>query len=135
MSELLTTGEMIDRLKVGQLAEVEKKAQIPKDYWRSYKHVTKIPNGDIKWCTETGTISPSEPLILYGHTVNWIWRILPSYVSFEEAMQALKEGKMVKLHRNNNLDVTVFRKWYRLETREDVTFDDLFNGKWTIEED
>ncbi|MCR1833091.1 hypothetical protein NSA56_01605 [Oceanobacillus caeni] len=132
MSELLTTGQMIDRLKVGEVAELEKDKRIPTNYGPSYCYVSKFGDGDIRWCKEDGTLPSSSPLSIYGHVLTWKWRILPNYVSFEEAMKALKEGKTVVLHKGTFPEITVFKHWFKLETREEITFSDLFNGKWTI---
>lgn len=140
MSEFLTTGQMIDRLRVGGTAELSEKHQIPKEHGKSYKKVTKAADGDIVWMSDTGLVDLGRPLVLFGHTVNWKWRILPNYVSFEEAMKSLKDGGSATLH-NGNIQykfVAVECIAETLEHYKDVGADflewrDLFRGKWTIE--
>ncbi|WP_077622028.1 hypothetical protein [Sediminibacillus massiliensis] len=135
MSEWLTTGEMIDKLKIGEVAKLQENLELSDEEGVLFDRVFKDNDGDILWCNEDKTIQAATPIILYGHTLNWKWRILENYVSFEEAMAALKAGKKVELHRKSYPEKTVFRNWYTLETREDLTFSDLFSGKWTIEND
>jgi hypothetical protein len=87
MSEWLTTGEMIDRLKVGEVA-------VNQDGWK----VTFGRKGDLLYFHES-----QEPDEENKFTMSLIflkkdrWRILPHYVSFEEAMKALMNGKTVWL--------------------------------------
>ena len=122
MTKLLTTGEMIDTLQVGEVAETQD----------GFK-VTKRSSGAITW-THDGDDSHNY-LKINIVALDFKWRILPCYVSFDEAMEALKEGKPVALHRYSMPEKTIFRHWYKLETRNDLTFSDLFNGNWTIEGD
>jgi hypothetical protein len=127
MSELLTTGQMIDRLKVGEVAEAKYESESG-GFGISYKiernefGLKNITNGD-------GVVSFDN--IFFKAK----WHILPNYVSFEEAMRALKEGKKATLHGEDGNLKTLFRKWYRLDTRECITFNMMFEGKWTIEEE
>lgn len=95
MSNWITTGQMIDLLKVGEIAELEPNKRIPKKYGPSYKHLIKTEEGDIRWCKSDGSIQSSTPIQIYGNVLTWKWRILPKYVSFSEAMKAIEEGKDV----------------------------------------
>jgi len=122
MTKLLTTGEMIDTLKVGEVAET----------YGGFK-VMKHNGGSITWIHDGD--DPHNYLKINMVALDFKWRILPYYVSFNAAMKALKEGKPVALHRYSMPEKTIFRHWYKLETRNDLTFSDLFNGDWTIEGD
>lgn len=144
MVKWLTTGQMIDELKIGEVAEIKVKYQIPEQYGHSYKHVTKNGSEDIKWCLEDKSEISNTPLILYGHTVNWKWRILPKYVSFTDAIKAFKdEGKTIVNHVKLN---TYYYYWKDGEPKcktgdglpigtLDLPFTETFEGKWTIEEE
>ena len=128
MNELLTTGQMIDRLKVGEVAESEIIADcIYRVEKRKSGSVMKL---DIEG-NETG-----HYLDLHGDIIKLKWRILPSYVSFEEAMKALRDGKTALFH-HDDIEYEVERNTdisYHFE-ETGFTFEDLINGKWTIEED
>ncbi|WP_077623818.1 hypothetical protein [Sediminibacillus massiliensis] len=137
MREWLTTGEMIDRLKVGERAELESAKCIPSNYGPSYKHVIKKEDGDIRWCKNDGSLPSPSPLQIFGHVLTWKWRILPNYVSFEEAVRALKDGKRVALwNERTNEFLTSFNKSISIQFLEGtgLSFDKWINGKWTIEE-
>ncbi|GAQ18014.1 hypothetical protein OPHB3_1953 [Oceanobacillus picturae] len=140
MSELLTTGAMIDRLKVGGTAELSEKHQISKEHGKSYKKVTKAADGDIVWISDTGVVDLGRPLVLFGHTVNWKWRIIPNYVSFKEATKTHKEDKKtVTYHHDEELKYT-FEYETDPEQFEQLYYDsislhELIEGKWTIEND
>jgi hypothetical protein len=124
MSEWLTTRQMMDKLKVGEVAKSK--------HFDLY--VTKDSGGGFYFTDKTGESFVEE----YGHN-GWCvltstflsdeWRILPRYVSFEEAMKALKEGKRVALYINN------YKETFHLDEELDsLTLRDLIEGKWTIEE-
>lgn len=90
MSEWLTTGEMIDRLKVGEVA-------IPDD--KKYLAVKRCSGGFI-WVNRHTFEKPEihkDYFFFYidCYTVGLKWRILPRYVTFDRAMKALVEGKTV----------------------------------------
>lgn len=134
MGELLTTGQMIDQLRVAEIAELSVKHQIPKEHGKSYKKVTKTANGDIVWMSDTGVVDLGKPLILYGHTVNWEWRILPNYVFFEKAMKALKDGKRVTFHAGEE-KYQITSSWCLVnDWVNQFNWNDLMENTWTIEE-
>jgi hypothetical protein len=119
MSEWLTTGQMIDRLKVGEVAEARPWDGMPIGKIR----VTKTYDGAI--CFENS----NDCLSLNQLNTSLQWRILPRYVSFEEAMKAFKEGKRVALY------ISGYKETFRLnEELDSLTLRDLIEGKWTIEE-
>ncbi|WJQ02882.1 hypothetical protein QT236_14485 [Geobacillus stearothermophilus] len=131
MSEWLTTGEMIDRLKVGEVAEGVD--SLGKEYC-----VTKTEYG-MSFCSSTGDTRGYLEFTLNKNILGARWRILYRFVSFEEAMKALKEGKSVAFHAENANRPITFDESYPLTGFYDdhdlfIDFSDLLEGKWTIEE-
>jgi hypothetical protein len=127
MTEWLTTGQMIDRLKVGEVAESE-------------NGLFQLAKSDMGGIGESE--KPGDNIVLNGVYMNQKWHILPKYVSFEEAMKALKEGQTVYCHPNwcNGLK----RKIEPLEAKENAIefllikgeslLQIVFESEWTIEE-
>ncbi|WP_163526646.1 hypothetical protein [Halobacillus ihumii] len=129
MSEWLTTGQIIDRLKIGQIAESE--------------------SGDlVEWAPQTGDLrfAPSgDKFRKNEHSrrmnkvyLNERWRIQPKYVSFGEAMIAHSKKKTVTYHHNDELR---YRFEHSLDTgqfkelsSDNLCLHELIEGKWTIEE-
>lgn len=129
---MLTTGEMIDQLKVGEIAVVRDNLLSP----------------DIK--------NLEDNVIFDGYMYHWDdgsrfqlnevtakikWEITakpPKYVSFEEAMKARKENKGIRFHPSHNSKIYVIPDsnlkfkdgWFA-----NHTLDDLINGNWTIKEE
>lgn len=118
MSEWLTTGQMIDRLKVGQVAE-------GMTYWE----VKKIVNG----CGYDSIVevNSGEQVKMSESFLEEKWRILPNYVSFEEAMKAFKQDEEICLWLGDK-DFKFATKYHH--TLNDLNLSDLIHGKWTIEE-
>ena len=118
MSKLLTTGEMIDTLQVGDIAEC-----VNDHVYEGCKIIRK----------PTGLQFERAPFVISEKTFNAKWHILSHYVSFEEAMQALKEDKTVIYHIsnsnfievNNYTNIGIFK----------VTFKEMILGNWTIEDE
>jgi hypothetical protein len=127
MSEWLTTGQMIDRLKVGEVAIPDQK---------EYLAVKRTEKGFI-W-VDRNTYEQSKIHQSYFRvdcfTVNIKWRILPRYVSFEEAMKALADGKKVSVLIEGNKIPLVIEKDSFVRFFSGRKWIDLINGKWTIEE-
>jgi hypothetical protein len=136
MSEWLTTGQMIDRLKVGEVAESKSMS------WRGVivnsKRVIK-DNGVIRF------EDSDEILSLNAQIMDSQWSILPKYVSFEEAKVAYENGKIIGLHNDNSERVTYFKKvnnehLYSFNKENwsfsfvSLTWREILEGKWTIEE-
>lgn len=130
MSEWMTTGEMIDRLKVGEVAEQKQ------DGWR----VTR-KNG-LVFIDKDGDIDKNKGdkghmILVNGYVIGSKWRILPKYVSFEEAMKALKDGLIVRAHDGTG-------GYYEFDGKETFTqlakeypvirIYELMDMKWTIAE-
>jgi len=120
MSKLLTTGEMIDRLKVEEsaLAYTFEGHEIPR---------MKITKNDAH---SIMIIQPWEVLDINGFTLALKWRILPNYLSFEEVRQALKEDKTVIYHINNSNFIEVNN--YTNIGILNVTFKEMILGNWTV---
>jgi hypothetical protein len=128
--EWLTTGQMIDSLKVGECAEcinVPGIAGMKKSV--SYQ-VKKVNEGHIKWCD-----GHMDTLIMSCFIVSEAkWRIIPQFVSFEEAMKADSKGKTVYFHPEENTRLSFHRESLIGNTwLNDYSFKQLFEGKWTIE--
>lgn len=124
MSELLTTGQMIDQLRVGQIAVDKLGNEI---FMEKDNSLRTLPNLEIVTLTDFTMLSK--------------WRILPipNYVSFEKAMKSLKDGKRVSFTYKNESDLeeTIFIEPHygaKSSLRRDIDWIDLFNTKWTIEE-
>ena len=118
----LTTGQMIDKLKVGEVAECVEKG------------ITEVIRDDdgIWWYDKPSGIKKSY-MTLLSRNLDLKWRILPNYVTFEEAMQALKEGKKVKVIYQKGDHDYIYSKNRDVDFRS-TTWNELFEGKWTIEE-
>ena len=125
--EWLTTGQMIDQLKIGEIA-------IPDD--DENLAIKRIKEGFI-WVNlnEHGQPIPLQGYLKINHyTLNLKWRILPQYVSFEEAKEAFRQGKVVHCHIDDEVvtyspnDVCLGSQVYAPSWHE------ILEGKWTIEE-
>ncbi|WP_141554326.1 hypothetical protein [Virgibacillus ndiopensis] len=123
MSEWLTTGQMIDKLKVGEVAKRK----------NSDLHIKKVTSSIHKFCTEDGDVSGFREVTLDGMIVGHKWTILPNYVSFEDAMKALKEGKKVKVIYPNGEHDHIYGKQSGVLLTGTI-WDELFEGKWTVED-
>jgi hypothetical protein len=121
MSEWLTTGQMIDQLKDGEVAE-----SIDGEY-EAYWH-----NGLLEFRDRHGDVQ--ETIIKSDQKRKW--RILPKYVSFEEAYEAGKQGKVVNFHYKDGMV-------HRIEHFDDSLDEnglscyclrELIEGDWSIED-
>jgi hypothetical protein len=112
----LTFGQMIDKLQVGQTAERDDKQY--QCYWN-------INSRKLTMKSQMGSLDNLVTMT----DVESKWTILPQYVTFEEAMKALKEGK--KIRRKND------SAWYTPTTVMEYTLitfcEDFFEGEWEIE--
>ena len=132
MSEWITTGQMIDSLKVGEVAEWVRKEK------SHFNKIKKFPSGDICFINNDGNFIST--VILEGLVNDGKWRILPDYVSFSEAMEAAKQGKNLAYE---DVDGSEFL----IDAEEAVNFNlealsvsgeslhDLFTGKWKLRND
>lgn len=124
MSALLTTGEMIDKLKIGEWAVSE---------GIGYIKVTKTADGRIQH-------DCGGDLVLGKRVSTRLWDILPKYTTFQETMEALSEGKTVYFHgidgNGAKIKVNADELGYKLLFHRigERSLHDLYYGKWSIEE-
>ncbi|WP_077621533.1 hypothetical protein [Sediminibacillus massiliensis] len=137
MDELLTTGQMIDRLKEGEIAEcvnVPEREDLTENKKRVVKRSRVFLWKDGLEFKITTFISDEAR-----------WRILPNYVSFEEAKAALEHGKHVVcefLDRRYEYYLNGSKVCSQAGSKADVAnfnwfelWDQIFEGKWTIKEE
>lgn len=132
MSEWLTTGQMIDTLKVGEVAESDNRAY--KAYWRDATEGNKLTVIDVSENTLNDWLDKS--LIENDYK----WRILPKYVGFEEAMRAYEKGYDLIFHDGDGKTFSLSNhevNMVRIEKTPIGVFSlkSLYKGKWTIEDD
>lgn len=118
MTKLLTTGEMIDTLKVGDVAECFN------DHVYQGCKVTR---------DEAGLRFEKALFVISAKTLEAKWHILPKYVSFDEAMKSLKEDKTVFYHTTNGhcIEVNDYTNVGIFE-ESGVTFKEMILGNWTV---
>jgi len=128
MSEWLTTWEMFSRLKDGEIAvSDDEKVRVRKFGRNSYYQVDWEGN---YLCQITLTTSFVEKK----------WRILPRYVSFEEAMKALMNGKTVWLWQGDEKEAGYYidkesgELWAIVGDSTAPVNRIWFGDKWAIEE-
>jgi hypothetical protein len=133
MSEWLTTGQMIDRLKVGEVAECiagdNKGAKVQYAKQRKGRYFLQVIDS---------RTNEKKIFVIKDYHQKSKWRILPKYVSFEEAMKAHQEGKTVFYHTADGKKIPVYKDFRFAKLRElainDYPLLELVNGRWTIEE-
>lgn len=120
MSEWMTTGEMVDKLKVGETAKGN-------THWV----VKKVTDGRI-------LLASGYEFGIDHSFLKESWRIIPKYVSFGKAMRALKEGYTVRCYPEDDGGYLEFDEADTLHavaygwTR--ITWGTFIEDKWTIEE-
>lgn len=129
----LTTGQMIDQLKVGEIAEKEGFADNG-----FTQHVKRTVDG-VQWCNPNGELYNEDRyhLNLNGRAISYKWRILPQYVSFEEAIQAFRERKTITYVFENERSVSTSKvdlTQLQFSRFGPLTLRELINGKWLINE-
>ena len=123
----LTTGQVIDSLKMGEHAINQKGDRI------GYSE-----KGDLLYIHE-GEEQHSEDKValFYAFVQKDLWKIIPTYVSFHEAMEALEDGLIVEYHWDEQ--TFTFNKENPFVIGEighfDLSFHDLFVGKWIISQE
>lgn len=122
MSKLLTTGQMLDRLKVGEIAETQD----------GFKVIKRI-EGSVTWHHHGD--DPKNYMTINNVALDFKWRILPNYVSFEEAFEAFKGGKCIYFHDGNWSVRLNPDQWIEDSEFGGYTFSQLVKGRWTIESD
>ncbi|MGM7720697.1 hypothetical protein [Metabacillus sp. Hm71] len=137
MTKWLTTGQMIDRLKVGVIAETEEQKSNSFISGKFTNHATVRDDGLISFCSKDGNCMGYGLFSLTEQHRNLMWRILPKYVTFEEAMKALKEGKVITWQKWNdeNQELSFSREnFFDMFIDNDVSIDEFCSGKFIIEE-
>jgi len=121
---ILTLAETI---KVGQTAR----------QMDTGREVIKIKQGSLVWKECRNTVQ------LTGKTLESKFEIVPDYVSFDEAMESVRQGKTVWYHGNNiPLQKPIKVEHENFHTNRSGVLNlgkfslvSLIDGKWTIEED
>jgi hypothetical protein len=120
MSKLLTTGQMIDRLKPGEVAESKNR----KAYYDS----------NCQLIEESKATGEKRPFTIWSGDKSPIWRIIPRYVSFEEAKEAFKQGKTICCYIENK-KITYSPDGVDIYSQVDApSWYEIFEGEWTIED-
>jgi hypothetical protein len=123
MSEWLTAGEMIDKLKIGEIAESKNfKAYFDKNF----QLVSESKN--------TGVVT--EFTIWSGTRNQKIWRIAPKYVTFGEAMIAHVKKATVTYHHDEELKYKFTPCQYghfKQLGSDGISLGELINGNWTVD--
>lgn len=114
MSELLTTGQMIDKLKDDEIAK-----SMDGEY-EAYWH-----NGLLKFRDKHGDVQ--ERIIKSDQKRRW--QIIPKFVKSEEALKAYQDGKTVVLHLGDKK-----YKYSKSLVEEPFILRVFVNGYWTIED-
>jgi len=129
MNEWLTTGEMIDELRVGEKAEVVKieggvSVNVVGNQVERTEH-------QIVWEDNQSILTVND------FTLSLKWVIVPDYVSFDEAKEALKSGKTVTCEYGNG-------KAYSFTESDSIhsvasslplmSWGTFLNAKWIIED-
>ena len=126
MEKLLTTGQMIDQLKRGEVAE----------NLEGYK-VTYGRKGDLLLYNDNKDLE-AEGDCKFSTNYEWIkndkWKILRNYVSFNVAYQSLKTGNIVRFHGEDGIryDIEDFEVAISDYGIGDYSLEDLVEGKWEV---
>jgi hypothetical protein len=123
MYEQLTTGQMIDKLKIGEIADGISGIH-------TYV-VTKLKSGEIVFLDEDDEATILDTR-LDDKVLSATWTIRPKFVTFEEAKKAYEEGKTVISYLENH-GIIKFDKDNEMETNIILT-KRIFEGKWIIED-
>jgi hypothetical protein len=120
-SELLTTGQMIDLLKVGEVAEV-----VSGGVNKGYKLYIN-ERGDFVSIGDNTTCA-----VMNKGCINAKWRILPRFVSFEEARKAFDQGKTIWCEYRGK------KEWYsgvlcHEQKEASPSWGEIRFGKWSID--
>lgn len=132
MNSWITTSELIDELRVGEVAELHSKwLEGMPDF--AYDAVTKNEGGDIVWCMKDESSVDNKSISLKGTTINFTWRILLNYVCFNEALDAMNGGaRSVVLHTFDGF-FTFSQGQFHSQELGAFTLKELYESKWTIE--
>jgi hypothetical protein len=125
--EWITTGQMIDQLKMNHVAE--------SNYENCKTFVIKKEHGYFMHVNEQkledGLGLPFQ--ITVPAIIKAKWRILPKFVTLEEAKKAFEEGKIIGWHLEGDRTLNFCRDNDELTDPMTIKIKRLFEGKWTIE--
>lgn len=128
--KIYSTGEVIDKLNVGDIAEcVESKIE----GWVGTKIIAKEYTWD--WLDKDNN---KEEFYLSKEVQKCKWKILPRYVSFNNAMDAFEKGKYVYFHGTPNKvleeGIPLPSKFLNISNSRLAEWNpySLYIGKWTI---
>lgn len=126
VSKILTTGQMIDQLKVGEIAEgVE-------GFFRKTQ-LTMTDCNEIVFVNHTDSTHNFFKINSFTHKAKWI--INPQYVTFEEAVEAMKNRKVVRIHITSGVSKEVTATDNMIEMGlGDYGFYTFIKSKWSIED-
>ena len=124
MNNQLTTGQVIDRLKVEEVAVNQSGFKLK----YGQKGDLLLFEGD----EEPG--GEDKFTLYYPFVENDRWSIIPKYVEFEEAMEGLKDGKVVTLHIRDVEHSFSQENYFQTFVDKGITISDFCNGKYTVED-
>ena len=124
MTKLLTTGEMIDTLKVGEVVE----GVIGGSYSGTKLRMTD--HHEIVYVRgKSNARNNFFELSSFSHNAKWC--ILPNYVSLDEAMEAFHKGKTITIKDSFEDEHTFFLgSGYGLY---ELSLTEIHGNNWTIE--
>lgn len=123
----LTTVEMIEKIKTGEVAKSN-----PGELFYVKRNGKNLEMFRSRHELKRGT--PND-FTVNDLTAHRLWYILPEFVSFEEATEALRDGKEIEFHKDGKS--YLFDKHHLVNNLKDsggirATFRDLLEGKWSI---
>jgi hypothetical protein len=121
---ILTTGQMIDKLEVGEIAEGS--------FGDFMLYVTKVKSGCFYQCSDGTGDKFDKPFTVFAGVTEVKWGIIPKFVTFEEAMNAFSKGKTIWCEYKGK------KVWYSgvfcHEKKEaSPSFGEIRFGKWSID--
>lgn len=130
MNKNITTGQLVDKLKVGETAQCVSSSI--EDWYGS--HVTAKQHS-WNWTLKNGE---SEEFYLSEAVKECTWRILPKFVHYLDAAKALKDGHTVRCYPEEDENYIEFNEADTVESVgyswNLITWGELLGGKWTIED-
>lgn len=128
MYDVLTTGQMIDKLERGEIGEC-----VQGDNKGAKVYYSKAPGAHDKLLVEHSLTHIQEVFNICDYHKKSCWIIKPNYVSFGEALQAYKKGKTITCRYGKDFDGEPFVEDYNKAFEKDISFEMIIDGKWTIE--
>jgi hypothetical protein len=122
---ILTTGQMIDKLEVGEVAEGS--------FGDFMLYVTKVKSGCFYQCSDGTGDKFDKPFTVFAGVTEVKWGIISKFVTFEEAKKAFEEGKMIGWHLEGERTLHFCKDNDELTDPMTIKIKRLFEGKWTIE--